>query len=72
MISVTMLWFMTVKCQDPFDKAKEIVNQSPALMHHDVNKHIKLHCNACPHGVGVCLMHIVKFNSICVMYAISS
>ena len=63
---------MTVKCQDPFDKAKVIVNQSPALMHYDINKRIKLCCDACPHGVGVCLMHIVIINSICVMYTISS
>ena len=44
MISVTMLLIMTVKCQDPFEKVKEIVSQSLALMHHDVNECIKLYC----------------------------
>ena len=63
---------MNVKCQDPFDKVKEIVRQSPVLMHHDVNKCIKLFCAACPHAVGVCLINIVIINSICVMDAISS
>ena len=28
-------------------------------MHYDANKPIKVYCDASPHGVGVCLMHIV-------------
>ena len=48
-----------MKCQDAFDKAKVLVSQSPVLVHYDVNKPIKLYCDASPHGVGACLMHIV-------------
>ena len=32
------------------------MSQSPVLVHYDVNK---LYCDASPHGVGACLMHIV-------------
>ena len=35
------------------------MSQSPVLVHYDVNKPIKLYCDASPHGVGACLMHIV-------------
>ena len=52
-------WQWTVKCQDAFDKAKVLVSQSPVLAYYDVNKPIKLYCDASPHGVGACLMHIV-------------
>ena len=52
-------WQWTVKCQDAFDKAKVLMSQSPVLVHYDVNKPIKLYCDASPHGVGACLMHIV-------------
>ena len=35
------------------------MSQSPGLVHYDVNKPIKLYCDASPHGVRACLMHIV-------------
>ena len=47
-----------MKCQDVFDKAKELVSRSPLLVHYDVNK-LKLYCDASPHGVEACLMHMV-------------
>ena len=42
-----------------FDKAKELVSQFPVLVDCDVNKPIKLCCDAFPYGVGACLMHTV-------------
>ena len=53
-------WKWTDKCQDAFDKAKVLVSKSPVLVHHDVHKPIKLYCDASPHGVGACLMHVVR------------
>ena len=41
-----------------FDKAKELVSQSPVLVDCDFTKPIKLCCDASPYGVGACLMHI--------------
>ena len=58
-----------MKCQDAFDKAKVLLSQSPVLVHYDVNKAIKLYCDASPHRVGPCLMHIVDGVERSVAYA---
>ena len=63
-------WKWTVKCQDVFEKAKELVSQSPVLEHYYVNKPIKLYCDASPHGVGACLMHTVDGVERPVAYAL--
>ena len=52
-------WKWTAKCQEAFDKAKELVSKSLVLVHYNVHKPIKLYCDASPYGVGVCLMHVV-------------
>ena len=52
-------WKWTDKCQEAFDKAKVLVSKSPVLVHYDVHKPIKLYCDASPHGVGACWMHVV-------------
>ena len=52
-------WEWTDKCQEAFDKAKVLVSKSPVLVHYDVHKPIKLYCDASPHGIGACLMHVV-------------
>ena len=38
---------------------KRLVSRSPVLVHYDVHKPLKLYCDASPHGVGACLMHVI-------------
>ena len=52
-------WKWTAKCQEAFDKGKELVSKSLVLVHYGVHKSIKLYCDASPYGVGACLMHVV-------------
>ena len=39
-------------------QAKELVCKATTLVHYDVNKPIKLYCDASSVGVGACLMHV--------------
>ena len=52
-------WKWTDTCQETFEKAKVLVSRSPVLVHYDVHKPLKLYCDASPHGVGACLMHVI-------------
>ena len=62
-------WRWSTECQDAFDKAKALVSAAPVLVHYDVNKPIKLYCDASAYGVGACLMHVVNGTEKPVAYA---
>lgn len=52
-------WNWSTKCQDTFDKAKALVSEALVLVHYDVNRPIKLYCDASARGVGAYLIHVV-------------
>ena len=52
-----------------FKKAKKLVCKAPVLTHYDVNKPIKLYCDASPYGLGACLMHVVEGQKMPVAFA---
>ena len=49
-----------------FETAKELVAKAP---HYDVDKPIRLYCDASPKGVGACLMHVIDGQERPVAYA---
>ena len=44
---------------EAFETAKELMAKDPVLAHYDVDKPIRLYCDASPKGVGAYLMHII-------------
>ena len=42
-----------------FETAKKPVAKASFLVHLDVDKPIRLYCDALPKGVGACLMHVI-------------
>jgi len=52
-------WSWKSKHQDAFTAAKELLCEDCMLVHYDVNKLLKLFCDASPHGLGVCLVHVM-------------
>ena len=52
-------WAWSQQCQSAFDKAKVLISQAQVLAHYDVQKPLKLYCDASPTGLGACLMHII-------------
>ena len=48
-----------MKHQGTFVEAKQLLCKDTMLAHYDINKPLKLFCDASPHGVGVCLVHVM-------------
>ena len=49
--------------QKAFDTAKQLLSSDRALAHYDVNRPIKLFCDASAYGLGACLVHIMEDGS---------
>ena len=49
-------WLWGKQQKKAFKKAKKLVCKAPVLTHYDVNKPIKLYCDASPYGLGACLV----------------
>ena len=52
-------WAWTQECQATFNKAKASLSSARALAHYDVNKPLKMYCDASSRGVGACIVHLM-------------
>jgi len=52
-------WQWRMKHQRAFVAAEQLLCKDTMLTHYDINKPLKLFCDASPHGVGVCLVHVM-------------
>jgi len=52
-------WSWKSKHQNAFTAAKELLCEDCMLVHYDVNKPLKLFCDASPHGLGACLVYVM-------------
>lgn len=59
LLSQDRRWEWGPKQEAAFRKAKEILRDSEVLTHFDVNKPLRLECDASPYGVGAVLSHRV-------------
>jgi len=53
-------WQWGQKHQRAFIEAKKLLCANTMLVHYDINKPLKLFCDASPHGVGACLVHVMS------------
>ena len=49
--------------QKVFDAAKQMLSSDMALAHYDVNRPVKLLCDASAYGLGACLVHVMSDGS---------
>ena len=56
-------WVWKREHQKAFDAAKQMLNSDRALFHYDVNRPVKLFCDAPAYGLGACLVHIMDDGS---------
>ena len=56
-------WVWKSEHQKAFDAAKQMLSSDRALAHYDVNRPVKLFCDASAYGLGVCLVHIMDDGS---------
>ncbi|XP_043224537.1 uncharacterized protein LOC122382800 isoform X2 [Amphibalanus amphitrite] len=50
-------WVWTQECQNSFSQAKAGLSGAGALAHYDVDRPLKMYCDASSSGVGACLVH---------------
>ena len=51
-------WTWSPKCEKAFELGKQVLVNSPALVHYDPTKPITLVCDASPYGVGAVVSHV--------------
>lgn len=51
-------WSWDVKCQQAFQKIKDVLSSTEVLAHYDSEAPLQLSCDASPYGVGAVLSHI--------------
>ena len=56
-------WCWKLKHEKSFMAAKQLLCQDCALTHYDVNKPLKLYCDASATGLGACLAHVMPDKS---------
>ena len=56
-------WVWKSEHQKAFDAAKRMLSSDRALAHYDVNRPVKLFCDASAYGLGTCLVHIMDDGS---------
>ena len=56
-------WVWTSEHQKAFDAAKRMLSSAKALAHYDVNKPVKLFCDASAYGLGACLVYVMSDGS---------
>ena len=54
-----MKWEWTHDCQKAFEACKEGLTSDSLLVHHDLNRELRLACDASSYGLGVVLSHIM-------------
>ena len=55
-----MPWRWTRECEEAFKLCKSQLADSTMLVHYDVNKPVKLQCDASPYGVGAVISHVLE------------
>ena len=50
-------WEWTKECQSSFDQAKASLSSAGVLAHYDVDRPLKMYCDASSQGVGACIVH---------------
>ena len=53
-------WTWDQKCDDAFQRVKELVTSEQVLTHYDTNKPIKLACDASAYGIGAVISHVIN------------
>ena len=56
-------WEWKAKQQKTFEAAKCLLSQDAALAHYDVNRTLKINCDASVYGLGACLVHVIDDSS---------
>ena len=56
-------WVLKSEHQQTFDAAKRLLSSDRALAHYDVNRPLKLFCDASAYRLGACLVHIMDDGS---------
>ena len=56
-------WAWMTKQQKAFHAAKSLLSEDKALAHYDVNRTLKLYCDASAYSLRACLLHIMDDNS---------
>ena len=54
-----MQWLWGMEHQTAFTAVKQLFCQDCMLVHYDINKPLKLFCDASPKGLGECLVHVM-------------
>lgn len=62
-------WRWTSRQEKSFNEAKRLVCEVVTLVHYDVDKPIKVYCDASSYGVGACLMHVIGGQEKPIAYA---
>ena len=52
-------WLWKLKYQEAFQSVKQLLCQDCMLVHYDINKPLKVLCDASPKGLGACLVHVM-------------
>ena len=52
-------WQWTSSHEKSFQEAKRLVCEVVTLVHYDVDKPVRVYCDASSYGVGACLMHVI-------------
>lgn len=60
LLQVNKAWNWTAKCQQSFQRSKEMLLNSDVLVHYDMTKPLILATDASPYGVGAVLSHLVN------------
>jgi len=63
LLSKSTPWVWRGKQQKTFESAKGLLSQNMAVAHYDVNRPLKLYCDASAYGLGACLVHVMDDNS---------
>jgi hypothetical protein len=59
LLQTDVKWKWTPECHAAFTEAQQALVSAKVLTHYDVNKPLKLACDASPYGVGAVLSHIM-------------
>ena len=63
LLQQNITWVWKSEHQKAFDAAKQMLSSDKALAHYDVNRPVKLLCDASAYGLGACLVHAMRDGS---------
>ena len=62
-------WAWTSSHEKSFQEDKRLVCEGVTLVHYDVEKPVRVYCDASSYGVGACLMHVIGGQEKPIAYA---